>query len=128
MWADVIENQVIAFVVDMAHIGKRKNRLTAIAFHTSHRADSTSGRNGGLGSIANAVGFDSIGDQAPIQVWTLPITGVGGERCGSLPYQILRIINASVDCREWSVAFSQFNAGFHGEVAYIFHDLTTKLQ
>jgi len=44
----------------VAYVSKRKNRFTAIPFATSHCANSSGGGDGGLGSIADAVGFNTI--------------------------------------------------------------------
>ncbi len=40
---DIIEDQVVAFVVDMTNVGKGKDGFTAVAFNTSYRTDGSGG-------------------------------------------------------------------------------------
>jgi len=126
--ADIVEEQVVALIVDMADISEGEDGLAAVAFAACHRSDCTGRGDGGLGGIADAVGFDAINDPLPVQFRSLPVAFIGAERGRNLPGEVIRVVDAALDHGEGAKFFRHFHAGFHREVADKLHHLTAEFQ
>ena len=125
--AGIGQLQILAIVIDMAHICQGKYRLAAVAFASCHRGNRPGRSHGGLGSIADAIFLDSFQNPVPIQLWPAPITGVWCQWLGRLPLHILKVVDAALDGRECPALARQGNAGAHGMVTDELHHLRPKL-
>src|SRR5512142_1590573 len=111
----------------MPDVSQGKNWLTAIALTTCHGSDHPGRRHGRLGRVADAVPADTVQDQVPIDNRPAPIMRIWDDRAGWFPGQVLRVVNAALDCRKWPAHLRELDAGEHGVVAHELHHLRGKL-
>ncbi len=97
MGAHVGEGKLLTAIIHMAHISQGKNGFATVTFDACHRANGAGWGNGGLSSVADAVGFDALDDLVPIDGWAVPVHGIGFERGGRFPDHVFWVINAALD-------------------------------
>ena len=83
--AGIGQLQIPALVVNVPDIGQGEDRLTAVAFTTSHRGNGAGRSNGGLGGVTNAEFLDAFQDIIPIHQRATPVTLVRSKRLRRRP-------------------------------------------
>ena len=126
--AGIGQGEILAVIIDVAHIGQGKDRFAAVTFAAGDGGDRPGGGDGGLGGVADAVFQDAVRDAGPIDDRAVPVVDVIHQRGGRLPGEVVGVIDAALDGRESAAFVRQLDAGAHGMVADEFHDLRGELQ